>query len=79
MVNYPQLSPEHLKMLKEESGISDAVIQARGYKTIPNVAEGLAELEAKGFAPTQCRAPGLLIPLHTTDGGNGLSARSVPE
>ncbi|MCA9994488.1 MAG: DUF3854 domain-containing protein [Anaerolineales bacterium] len=59
-------------MLKEESGISDEVIEARGYKSIPDRAEGVAELQAKGFAPSQQRVPGLLIPLYTTDGGNGL-------
>ena len=72
MVNHLQLSPQHLKMLKEESGISDEVIEARGYKSIPDRAEGVAELQAKGFAPSQQRVPGLLIPLYTTDGGNGL-------
>ena len=29
-----QLRPDHLKMLSEESGISDEVIAARGYRTI---------------------------------------------
>ena len=58
------LSPRHLKMLREESGISDAVIEARGYRTITNV----KELEAIGFPPAQRRVPGLLLPLHATDG-----------
>ena len=59
-----KLSPEHLSMLREGSAISDEVIAARGYRTI---LEG-NELRELGFAREQCRAPGLLIPLHTSDG-----------
>jgi len=63
------LLPAHLRMLHEESGISDDVIRARGYRTITDP----KELKALGFAPGQCRqVPGLLIPLHTTDGRIGL-------
>jgi len=62
------LSDAHLKMLRDESGIADAVIQARGYRTIDDP----AELRKLGFAPSQCRAPGLLLPLWTTDGQNGM-------
>ncbi len=62
------LSAPHLVMLRTESGLSDEVIAARGYRTITNV----KELAALNFAPSQCRVPGLLLPLHTTDGGNGL-------
>ncbi len=61
------LSPAHLRILREESAISDAVIEARGYRTVTDS----NELKEYGFAPQQCR-PGLLIPLHGTDGGNGL-------
>jgi hypothetical protein len=60
----PQLSAEHQLMLREESGISDEVISARGYHTITNH----KELIALGFASKQSRVPGLLLPLHTTDG-----------
>jgi hypothetical protein len=63
-----QLSDNHLKMLSEESGISDQVIRARGYRTISS--EG--DLVQFGFSPAQRRVPGLLIPLHTTDGKIGL-------
>lgn len=62
------LSDLHLKMLRDESGIADAVIQARGYRTIDDP----AELRKLGFAPSQCRAPGLLLPLWTTDGQNSM-------
>jgi len=62
-----QLSAKHLAILRTESAISDAVIQARGYRTITDA----KELTALGFAPAQCRVPGLLLPIHTTDGGNG--------
>lgn len=62
------LSENHLKMLAEESGISEQVILERGYRTITS--EG--DLVQFGFSPAQRRVPGLLIPLHTTDGKIGL-------
>lgn len=62
------LSENHLKMLIKESGISNQMIQDRGYRTITN--EG--DLVQYGFSPAQRRVPGLLIPLHTTDGKIGL-------
>lgn len=62
------LSPEHLAMLRNESGISDDVILARGYRTITDK----KDLETLGFAPAQCKTPGLLLPLHTADGTNEL-------
>jgi len=62
------LSPHHLAALKDESAISDDVIAARGYATVTDK----NELTHLGFAPSQCRVPGLLLPLYTTDGQNGL-------
>ncbi len=62
------LADNHLKMLAEESGISEQVIRERGYRTITS--EG--DLVQYGFSPAQRRVPGLLIPLHTTDGEIGL-------
>ncbi len=62
------LSENHLKMLSKESGISDQMIQERGYRTITS--EG--DLVQFGFSTAQRRVPGLLIPLHTTDGKIGL-------
>ncbi len=62
------LSKNHLKMLFEESGISESTIRERGYRTVIN--EG--DLVQFGFSPAQRRVPGLLIPLHTTDGKIGL-------
>lgn len=62
------LSPEHLRMLREGSSISGEVIAARGYRTITDV----NELEQLGFSRDQCRVPGLLLPVHCTDGGNSL-------
>jgi hypothetical protein len=64
-----QLNPEHLAMLREESGICDELIAARGYRTITD----RKELNKLGFSRAQSRVPGLLLPLHTTDGGNTLS------
>ena len=55
---------EHLRMLRESSGISNAVILARGYRTITNV----QELQALGFSSRQLRQPGLLLPRYATDG-----------
>jgi hypothetical protein len=62
------LSEHHLTMLKVESSISDQVIDARGYRTVTEK----GELIEYGFSPIQRRVPGLLIPLHTTDGNIGL-------
>ena len=46
-----QLSPDHMKQLREESAISDEIIQARGYRTVNNP----SELEALGFTRQQRR------------------------
>lgn len=62
------LSDKHLAMLRDGSGISLEVIQARGYRTVTDP----KELAALGFAPGQCRVPGLLLPLWTPDGSNSL-------
>jgi hypothetical protein len=62
------LSQQHLDML-HASAISDDVIRARGYKTISDC----NELKQLGFSSSQCRVPGLLLPLHTTDGQVGLN------
>ena len=61
------LSEKHLKMLLTESGISDEVIAARGYRTITDE----KELITLGFTTVQRRTPGLLIPGYGTDGSNG--------
>jgi hypothetical protein len=62
------LSVEHLAAL-HASAIKDEVIQARGYRTITDS----QELRDLGFSPAQCRAPGLLLPLWTTDGSPGFA------
>lgn len=59
----PGLAQRHYEMLKA-SAIADDVIKERGYKTITQA----EELRPLGFAPSQERVPGLLIPLHATDG-----------
>lgn len=61
------LSEKHLAMLRDGSGISDEVVAARGYRTITDE----AELVKLNFGLSQCRVPGLLLPLHTTDGQPG--------
>ena len=47
------LAPHHYAMLHDESGISDEMIAARGYRTIT----AAADLERLSFAPVQRRAP----------------------
>lgn len=64
-----KLSPEHRKMLTEGSGISDEIIEQRGYRTITDP----KELMDLGFDRKQTvNIPGLLLPVHCTDGANGL-------
>ena len=58
------LSPTHYQMLHQESGISDEVLTARGYFTVLTSAE-MADL---GFAPNQCRAPSLILPMYDRAG-----------
>jgi len=67
-INHPDLDPSHLVAL-HASAITDEVIFTRGYRTV----RSNDELQKFGFAPAQCKAPGLLLPVHTTDGGNGLA------
>ena len=62
------LDERHLNMLTEESAISPEIIAARGYRTIYQP----SELELYGFSKSQRRAPGLLLPVHPTDGGDPL-------
>jgi hypothetical protein len=64
-----QLSPEHRHILEVESAISPEVIAARGYRTV----EGKKELAELGYSPVQCQVPGLLLPLHATDGSQPTS------
>jgi hypothetical protein len=58
------LSKKHESILREESGISPDVIEARGYRTI----EKKADLKRLGFSDTQCNTPGLLIPIFGPNG-----------
>jgi hypothetical protein len=54
----------HKTMLTEESGISEEVIEARGYQTV----EKKADLMRLGFSDTQRNVPGLLIPAYAPAG-----------
>jgi Domain of unknown function (DUF3854) len=60
------LTPAHLATLcvRDASAISPAVIAARGYRSIHDA----GELRSLGFAASQARAPGLLLPLWGVDG-----------
>jgi hypothetical protein len=66
------LVPEHLAQLSRGSGISLDVIRERGYRSIIPPG-GFAELKPHGFSRAQGgNLPGLLLPLWTTDGQNGM-------
>ncbi len=58
------LAEQHKKMLREESGISQEVVEARGYRTV----ETKSELKSLGFSERQCNKPGLLIPVYSPTG-----------
>jgi len=58
------LLESHFQHLSEGSGISPEIIRERGYRSIL----GKAELEKLGFSSSQCRTPGILIPLWGVDG-----------
>jgi len=58
------LSPEHLRILRDKSGISPEVILERGYFT----ASDPGQLRKLGFAEYQQRTPALIIPIQGVDG-----------
>jgi len=67
MIDSNLLNAKHYDALKK-SAIADSIIKERGYRSIDR-AEELVKL---GFSAGQIKVPGLLLPVHTTDGGNGL-------
>src|SRR5262244_860419 len=67
-----ELLSHHREQLIEGSGIATEVIQERGYRSILPPG-GYSELKPYGFSRAQGgNLPGLLLPLWTTDGQNGL-------
>ena len=58
------LNPEHQRMLLQESGLSEEVVIARGYRTV----EAISELRRLGFSDAQCNVPGLLVPVYSPSG-----------
>ncbi len=58
------LSETHMKMLLEGSGITQEVIETRGYQTV----EKKADLKRLGFSDSQRNVPGLLIPIYSPAG-----------
>ncbi len=58
------LKPDHLRMLLQESGLSQEVVRARGYRTV----ERKIGLKRLGFADSQCNPPGLLTPIYSPGG-----------
>ena len=65
------LLPQHTKQLVDESGIAPEVITERGYRSI-DAPGGYSELKPYHFTRLQANLPGLLLPLWTTDGQQGL-------
>ena len=59
-----RLSAEHSRMLSEASGISDAVIAARGYRT----ASKKTQLQGLGFPASQRIVPALVLPVFNVHG-----------
>src|SRR5258708_2360586 len=57
------LLPHHRQLIIQ-SGISPAVAEARGYRTVHT----RADLRRIGFSDTQARVPALLIPIHNVRG-----------
>ena len=69
----PDLLQRHLEQLTQDSGLLLDVIRERGYRSIDG-ASGYTDLKTLGFSQAQARmTPGLLLPLHTTDGHQPLT------
>jgi hypothetical protein len=67
------LAPHHYAMLHTGSALSDEVITERGYATLDGPT-GYDDLKRLGFSTAQAKLrPGLLLPLHTTDGTQPLT------
>jgi hypothetical protein len=62
----PSLFADHYRHLQEGSGINEEVINERGYRTI----QSKPDLEQLGFATSQLRVPGILIPLWSVNGND---------
>src|SRR5262245_17591061 len=68
-----QLLSHHWEQLTQGSGIAPEVIVERGYRSIAGP-EDISILKQHGFTHAQWfrQTPGLLLPLWTADGRNGL-------
>lgn len=58
------LSERHLTMLRDESGISNETLDARGCRTVNTK----AVLKQRGFSDAQCNVPALLFPVWSVHG-----------
>jgi hypothetical protein len=58
------LSEDHKKMLLEDSGLPQEVVEVRGYRTV----QKKVELKTLGFSDKQCNPPGLLAPVYSPAG-----------
>src|SRR6266540_153403 len=64
---FPTLLQRHLDHLTQGSGLPLDIIRERGYRSIL----GKKQLADVGFAPSQQRPTGLLLPVCPPDGSNG--------
>jgi hypothetical protein len=60
----PSLLQSHFEALHQGSGISVELIRERGYRSVTTN----SELAMIGFKPAQRNPPGMLMPVHTSDG-----------
>jgi hypothetical protein len=62
-----ELLPHHLDQLLRDSGIAQAIIDARGYQSL-HYPGSFSLVKPLGFTRAQCRLPALLIPVLGLDG-----------
>ena len=65
------LTTSHWEQLTQESGIHPDIIAEQGYHSVLPPG-GYAALKPHGFSRAQASVPGLLLPLWTMDGRNGI-------
>ena len=73
MCEGPTVLPHHWEQLTHGSGIAPEVIVERGYRSIAG-SEDISILKQHSFTRAQWsrQTPGLLLPLWTVDGRNGM-------
>lgn len=66
IVTFPMPTPEEVLVMA--SGIDVEIAEARGYQLVTSA----QQVRSLGFSQTQCRTPGLLIPMHSVVAGEGV-------